>query len=72
MDEITKKNQVYVAMKEGDVVLVDNYRTMHGRNIFEVSFLLPRNLPRPSLPRLSHPCRLVLSLYSHSLTSVPL
>ena len=22
-------------MKEGDVVLVDNYRTMHGRNIFE-------------------------------------
>jgi len=35
IDDITKKNQVYVAMKEGDVVLVDNYRTMHGRNIFE-------------------------------------
>jgi len=35
VDEITKKNQVYVAMKEGDVVLVDNYRTMHGRNVFE-------------------------------------
>ena len=47
VDEITKKNQVYVAMKEGDVVLVDNYRTMHGRNIFEVSFLLPRSLPVP-------------------------
>jgi alpha-ketoglutarate-dependent taurine dioxygenase len=32
---VTKRNQVFVAMKEGDVVLVDNYRTMHGRNIFE-------------------------------------
>jgi len=35
VDEVTKKNQVLVAMQEGDVVLVDNYRTMHGRNIFE-------------------------------------
>ena len=35
IDEVTKRNQVFVAMKEGDVVLVDNYRTMHGRNIFE-------------------------------------
>uniref|UniRef100_A0A7S0H8C6 TauD/TfdA-like domain-containing protein n=1 Tax=Hanusia phi TaxID=3032 RepID=A0A7S0H8C6_9CRYP len=35
IDEITKKNQVYVAMKQGDVVLIDNYRAMHGRNVFE-------------------------------------
>eukprot|EP00290_Baffinella_frigidus_P012284 CAMPEP_0180153590 /NCGR_PEP_ID=MMETSP0986-20121125/23619_1 /TAXON_ID=697907 /ORGANISM="non described non described, Strain CCMP2293" /LENGTH=425 /DNA_ID=CAMNT_0022101713 /DNA_START=23 /DNA_END=1300 /DNA_ORIENTATION=+ len=35
VDEVTKKNMVYVTMKEGDVVLVDNYRTMHGRNVFE-------------------------------------
>jgi len=35
IDDVTKRNQVFVAMKEGDVVLVDNYRTMHGRNIFE-------------------------------------
>jgi hypothetical protein len=27
--------QVPVLMKEGDFVLVDNYRAMHGRDVFE-------------------------------------
>ena len=60
VDEITKKNQEYIAMKEGDVVLVDNYRTMHGRNIFEV--YLPvcewrcRGIPsHPPTPPPTHP-----------------
>lgn len=35
IDEITRKNIVSVLMKEGDVVLLDNYRTMHGRDVFE-------------------------------------
>jgi len=35
VDEIIRKNMEYVAMKEGDVMLIDNYRTMHGRNVFE-------------------------------------
>ena len=35
MDEVTLKNSVYVKMKEGDVVLLDNYKTMHGRNVFD-------------------------------------
>ncbi|KAL7579732.1 hypothetical protein ACA910_021874 [Epithemia clementina (nom. ined.)] len=35
MDEITRKNSRYVKMKEGDVVLLDNYKTMHGRNVFD-------------------------------------
>jgi len=35
VDETIKKNMVYLTMNPGDVVLVDNYRTMHGRNVFE-------------------------------------
>eukprot|EP00288_Rhodomonas_lens_P001933 CAMPEP_0177718634 /NCGR_PEP_ID=MMETSP0484_2-20121128/15680_1 /TAXON_ID=354590 /ORGANISM="Rhodomonas lens, Strain RHODO" /LENGTH=425 /DNA_ID=CAMNT_0019230809 /DNA_START=64 /DNA_END=1341 /DNA_ORIENTATION=- len=35
IDKVIKDNMVYVMMNEGDVVLVDNYRTMHGRNVFE-------------------------------------
>eukprot|EP00316_Scyphosphaera_apsteinii_P012121 CAMPEP_0119309460 /NCGR_PEP_ID=MMETSP1333-20130426/15780_1 /TAXON_ID=418940 /ORGANISM="Scyphosphaera apsteinii, Strain RCC1455" /LENGTH=419 /DNA_ID=CAMNT_0007313445 /DNA_START=15 /DNA_END=1274 /DNA_ORIENTATION=- len=34
IDEATMKNLVYVPMKEGDVVLVDNYQVMHGRSTF--------------------------------------
>lgn len=35
MDEITYKNMRYVKMTEGDVVLLDNYKCMHGRNVFD-------------------------------------
>jgi hypothetical protein len=35
MDEVTMKNVRFVKMKEGDVVLLDNYKTMHGRNVFD-------------------------------------
>jgi alpha-ketoglutarate-dependent taurine dioxygenase len=35
MDEITYKNMNYIKMTEGDVVLLDNYKTMHGRNVFD-------------------------------------
>jgi len=35
LDEITLKNMKYVKMREGDVVLLDNYKTMHGRNVFD-------------------------------------
>mmetsp|Transcript_13835 Transcript_13835/g.19942 ORF Transcript_13835/g.19942 Transcript_13835/m.19942 type:complete len:419 (-) Transcript_13835:102-1358(-) len=35
MDEITYKNMKYVKMTEGDVVLLDNYKCMHGRNVFD-------------------------------------
>ena len=35
LDEVTKKNIKYVKMSEGDVVLLDNYKTMHGRNVFD-------------------------------------
>mmetsp|Transcript_9025 Transcript_9025/g.25011 ORF Transcript_9025/g.25011 Transcript_9025/m.25011 type:complete len:426 (+) Transcript_9025:147-1424(+) len=35
MDEVTQKNSRYVKMREGDVVLLDNYKTMHGRNVFD-------------------------------------
>jgi hypothetical protein len=35
LDEITNKNIKYIKMKEGDVVLLDNYKTMHGRNVFD-------------------------------------
>ncbi len=34
IDEVTMKNLVYVPMQEGDVVLVDNYQVMHGRDVF--------------------------------------
>jgi Taurine catabolism dioxygenase TauD, TfdA family len=35
LDEVTTKNIRYVKMKEGDVVLLDNYKTLHGRNVFD-------------------------------------
>lgn len=35
MDEVTLKNARYVKMSEGDVVLLDNYKCMHGRNVFD-------------------------------------
>jgi len=35
MDEVTYKNMVYIKMTEGDVVLLDNYKCMHGRNVFD-------------------------------------
>jgi len=35
IDEVTRRNLVYVPMDEGDVVLVDNYQVMHGRDVFE-------------------------------------
>merc|ERR1719297_671071 len=35
MDEITMKHVQYVKMSEGDVVLLDNYKCMHGRNVFD-------------------------------------
>jgi len=34
IDEVTMRNLVYVPMSEGDVVLVDNYQVMHGRDVF--------------------------------------
>ena len=35
MDKVTYDNMRYVKMSEGDVVLLDNYKCMHGRNVFE-------------------------------------
>mmetsp|Transcript_17523 Transcript_17523/g.24716 ORF Transcript_17523/g.24716 Transcript_17523/m.24716 type:complete len:453 (+) Transcript_17523:164-1522(+) len=35
MDEVTMKNVMFVKMTEGDVVLLDNYKCMHGRNVFD-------------------------------------
>lgn len=35
MDEATMKNVKFVKMTEGDVVLLDNYKCMHGRNVFD-------------------------------------
>lgn len=35
MDAVTTRNIKYVKMSEGDVVLLDNYKTMHGRNVFD-------------------------------------
>merc|ERR1719356_511933 len=35
MDEVTMRNVRYVKMSEGDVVLLDNYKCMHGRNVFD-------------------------------------
>jgi hypothetical protein len=35
MDETTLKNSRFVKMSEGDVVLLDNYKCMHGRNVFD-------------------------------------
>ena len=35
LDEVTMNNVKFVKMREGDVVLLDNYKTMHGRNVFD-------------------------------------
>lgn len=35
LDQITTKHMKYVKMTPGDVVLLDNYKTMHGRNVFD-------------------------------------
>lgn len=35
LDEVTMKNVRFVKMRQGDVVLLDNYKTLHGRNVFE-------------------------------------
>jgi hypothetical protein len=35
MDEVTMKNVRFITMREGDVVLLDNYKCMHGRNVFD-------------------------------------
>ena len=35
MDELTKRHTVSLKMAPGDAVLVDNYQTMHGRNVFK-------------------------------------
>lgn len=35
MDKVTFKNIRYIKMTEGDVVLLDNYQCMHGRNVFD-------------------------------------
>jgi len=35
LDDITMKNVKFVKMTEGDVVLLDNYKCMHGRNVFD-------------------------------------
>jgi alpha-ketoglutarate-dependent taurine dioxygenase len=35
LDNVTMKNVRFVKMREGDVVLLDNYKTMHGRNVFD-------------------------------------
>jgi len=34
IDEVTMRNLAYVPMEQGDVVLVDNYQVMHGRDVF--------------------------------------
>lgn len=34
IDEVTRKNLVSVMMEQGDVVLVDNYQCLHGRDVF--------------------------------------
>jgi len=35
INEVCEKNIVPVMMQEGDVMLLDNYRVLHGRNIFK-------------------------------------
>ena len=34
-DEVNTKYIIFVNMKEGDVMLIDNYKCMHGRNVFD-------------------------------------
>merc|ERR550532_990353 len=35
INEVCEKNIVSMMMREGDVMLLDNYRVLHGRNIFK-------------------------------------
>jgi len=35
LDALTREHTVELAMSPGDAVLVDNYQTMHGRNVFK-------------------------------------
>jgi alpha-ketoglutarate-dependent taurine dioxygenase len=35
LDEITNKHIISVKMNAGDVVLLDNYKILHGRNVFD-------------------------------------
>eukprot|EP00421_Protoceratium_reticulatum_P072339 CAMPEP_0168408216 /NCGR_PEP_ID=MMETSP0228-20121227/26560_1 /TAXON_ID=133427 /ORGANISM="Protoceratium reticulatum, Strain CCCM 535 (=CCMP 1889)" /LENGTH=94 /DNA_ID=CAMNT_0008421903 /DNA_START=56 /DNA_END=340 /DNA_ORIENTATION=+ len=35
VNEVCERNIVSMLMKEGDVVLLDNYRVLHGRKIFQ-------------------------------------
>ena len=35
LDEVTNAQIKYVKMNPGDVVLLDNYKTLHGRNVFD-------------------------------------
>jgi hypothetical protein len=35
INDVTTANIQYIKMSEGDVVLLDNYSTMHGRNVFD-------------------------------------
>jgi len=35
MDRVTMKNVQFIKMSQGDVVLLDNYKCMHGRNVFD-------------------------------------
>ncbi len=35
IDEISRKHIVDFKMESGDMLLVDNYRVLHGRDIFE-------------------------------------
>ncbi|KAG8458148.1 hypothetical protein KFE25_011679 [Diacronema lutheri] len=35
LDKVTMDNVQFIKMSHGDVVLLDNYVTMHGRNVFE-------------------------------------
>lgn len=35
LDDVTTKHTVYLKMQPGDAVLLDNYQTMHGRNVFK-------------------------------------
>jgi len=35
INKVSERNTVSIAMKKGDVVLLDNYRVLHGRNVFK-------------------------------------
>lgn len=35
INEVSNKHIETIAMKEGDVLLIDNYRVLHGRDVFE-------------------------------------